>query len=101
GDFVAAWRTTNAARSQLEQLGRAADPARPLAILSWPPCRAVPGPVNPVTYFVLGSPTFAAAPFPAVGLGAVLDRFPYSTALFRDPRPLHALLDAGSTVVHW
>ena len=100
-DFVAAWRTNAVARAELEQLGRSAAPTRPLAILSWPPCPAVPGPANPFTYFVLGSPAVAAEPFPALGLGVVLDAVPFSEALFRDPRPIHALLDLGSTVVHW
>jgi hypothetical protein len=99
--FDAAWQQNASARAGLAALGAAAGPENPLGILSFPPCREVPGPIHPVSYFVLGRPPFTEPAYPALGLGAILDRFPFSPAAYRDPRPLHALLDAGATIAWW
>ncbi|MGA1608443.1 MAG: hypothetical protein ACO4CT_15770, partial [Planctomycetota bacterium] len=96
--FRDAFRTNESARAALEERGLRADADRPIAILSFPPTPEVPGPIHPVSYFALGRPPYATQPFPALGLGSVLDRFPFAPEVWHDPRPIHAALDAGSTV---
>lgn len=100
-EFRTAFRSNEAARLTLEERGRSASAEKPLAILSFPPTPEVPGPINPVSYFALGRAPYAAEPFPAVGLGSILDRFPFAPEVWRDPRPIHAALAAGSAVARF
>jgi len=100
-EFRDAFRTNDSARVALAERGQEADAERPLGILSFPPTPAVPGPINPVSYFALGRAPFAAEPFPALGLGSILDRFPFAPDVWRDPRPIHALLGAGASVARF
>ncbi len=100
-EFRQAFRTNDAARSALEERGERADEESPLAILSFPPTPDVPGPINPVSYFALGRAPYAAKPFPALGLGSILDRFPFAPDVWHDPRPIHAALSAGSSVARF